>query len=62
MNTEDRKRAATEFLWLAREGNRAAAEKLVAPAQANWICPQCPQRPPWWNVIPQRAFRVSGGA
>ena len=31
MSTEDRKRAAVNFLRLAREGNRAAAEQLTAP-------------------------------
>jgi predicted SnoaL-like aldol condensation-catalyzing enzyme len=30
MNAEDRKRAAVNFLRLARDGNRAAAEALVA--------------------------------
>jgi predicted SnoaL-like aldol condensation-catalyzing enzyme len=31
MTTEDRKQLAVEFLRRAREGNRAAAEQLVAP-------------------------------
>jgi predicted SnoaL-like aldol condensation-catalyzing enzyme len=31
MNSEDRKHAAIAFLQFAREGNRAGAERLVAP-------------------------------